>query len=1133
MGAGLGGFALDVLAPVRLAASDPKGFGRLLRELGAPDLADVLSFDDVPGFVQLPGLITNIEQLVAAAQSGADDAAATAAVEAIEIFGDVMVIVEAVASWTPPPVPSGADVAGLGLDIATRLPGYLLSRFLESRAPAIHGVLLLLGVIVESTVTRSDGANSSYVEVDWAQLGDIVSGDATGIMEAFGWGGVEPWEASRFLEYLRRFLLGLRLPAQTQRLSSTFIGPAPSPFSSREAVPEDHRQLNIPIVSTRGALGFAEAGFALIPIPSTPDGVVDSLSVTNLSYGSIGGAIDVGGGWFITFQSAADATGLVQLVLSPGEPPALASADPDISVAVGVVSPAREWVVFGSADGTRLVVGGIAASVGLVLDPPEFTIGASTTPASPGGNGIEFVLDPSEGDGFISTLLGETVIEAGLDLAASWSSVDGFQFVGSGGLSITLPLSLRIGPIEFYDLELGVSFGGENGLARVAVGASLGATLGPLAVTVNGIGITGSLTIDQAASPMIRVGDIGIDLGFKSPTGLGLGLDLGVVKGGGYLNIDAPAGEYEGVLALEVLSVGISAFAIVETKNPEVDGWSLMMAIYLELPSIQLGFGFTLEGVGGLAGINRTIDAEALGAAVRSGDLNTILFPENPIAEAPLIISTLAAIFPAANDRYVFGPVIKIGWGTPSLIQASIGVVIEVPDPIRIAILGSISAVLPSPELELVALHLDVAGIIDFGAGTIAVDASLHNSHVIGFALAGDMALRASLHGQPDFLLSLGGFHPAYDPPAGFPTLRRLSLGLSAGSVFSISFECYFAITSNTLQFGAAFSIEAKISGFGIEGGAEFDALIQFDPFRLKTHIGLHIAVTAVGVDLMGVWLSGDLEGPNPWHVTGNATFKIAGLKKEINVNTVIGGSSSEAPIVSPDIAALVLAALELDDAVSVGRSIADGVMVSTPTDMVLANPSAVIAVAQNVVPIGVTFERFGNATDLDHVQFDLVVSQGGMSAGDAVKQWFSPAQLYNLGPKEKLAAPSFEQMDAGVEFGGGLAVGPAVVGTLDHEVSYLDPEHDAWVAAQPAAPEELPEVIMIGEPIMGFVLSPTTSNPLMTVVVDGGFSVNAQTYAVVDELTGTAVASSMYFGEAAMAAPSGTVVVPDFEVSA
>src|SRR5690606_37634836 len=148
---------------------------------------------------------------------------------------------------------------------------------------------------------------------------------------------------------------------------------------------------------------------------------------------------------------------------------------------------------------------------------------------------------------------------------------------------------------------------------------------------------------------------------------------------------DADAGSYAGILDLDLLSIGISAIGLVDTRLPG-GGWSMFLALFIDLPSIPLGFGFTLNGVGGVAGINRTLDVDALSCAIRSGALDDVLFPEDPVADAPVIIDAFQNIFPSAEGRFVFGPVIKIGWGSPTLIEAELGVVVSLPDPITIAL---------------------------------------------------------------------------------------------------------------------------------------------------------------------------------------------------------------------------------------------------------------------------------------------------------------------------------------------------------------------------------------------------------------------------------------------------------------
>ena len=98
-------------------------------------------------------------------------------------------------------------------------------------------------------------------------------------------------------------------------------------------------------------------------------------------------------------------------------------------------------------------------------------------------------------------------------------------------------------------------------------------------------------------------------------------------------------------------------------------------------------------------------------------------------------------------------------------------------------------------------LNFDALGVVDFDRGALAIDASLHDSTLAGYALAGDLALRLGWSDAPEFLLSLGGFHPHFTPPPGFPALRRLSL--VAGDNPQLRLAAYLAVTSNTVQVGA------------------------------------------------------------------------------------------------------------------------------------------------------------------------------------------------------------------------------------------------------------------------------------------------------------------------------------------
>ena len=99
---------------------------------------------------------------------------------------------------------------------------------------------------------------------------------------------------------------------------------------------------------------------------------------------------------------------------------------------------------------------------------------------------------------------------------------------------------------------------------------------------------------------------------------------------------------------------------------------------------------------------------------------------------------------------------------------------------------------------------MDAVGVIDFDQGTAALDATLYDSRLLKkFVLTGDMALRLNWEGAPNFALAVGGLHPAFNPPPNFPKLERIAINLAAGDNPRLRCEAYFALTANTVQFGA------------------------------------------------------------------------------------------------------------------------------------------------------------------------------------------------------------------------------------------------------------------------------------------------------------------------------------------
>lgn len=115
-----------------------------------------------------------------------------------------------------------------------------------------------------------------------------------------------------------------------------------------------------------------------------------------------------------------------------------------------------------------------------------------------------------------------------------------------------------------------------------------------------------------------------------------------------------------------------------------------------------------------------------------------------------------------------------------------------------------------------------------------------------------------------DFVMSLGGYHPHFQPPKHYPRLERLGLSWSVSDEVSVSGSCYGALTPSAFMVGGEVDIRYHASPFRASLSAGFDALVQWNPFHWE--VGMHLDI-GVGVDIWPyfdghVSVSLDLWGP-------------------------------------------------------------------------------------------------------------------------------------------------------------------------------------------------------------------------------------------------------------------------------
>ena len=491
-----------------------------------------------------------------------------------------------------------------------------------------------------------------------------------------------------------------------------------------------------------------------------------------------------------------------------------------------------------------------------------------------------------DADGFLAAILPDRGRHATVDLEASWSHRNGLKIKGGAGLSTVLDLHKKAGPLRLDSLALALKAGpqGVNG----TIGVSGGATIGPVTASVVDVGAEVALTFSRG-----NLGPVDLALDSRRPSGIGLSVDArGVVTGGGFLFRDGARSLYAGAMQLSIRDdVTLKAFGLIATRMPDGSrGYSLVVFITAEgFRPIPLPLGFRLLGIGGMVGVNRTFDQDALRQGLKTGTLATLLFPRDPVGNAPALIRNLSSAFPARRGSYLLGILAKIGWLTPSLIVMDLALILEFGSRTRLLALGRISAQLPSADNDLVRLNLEAMGVIDFDNGTAAIDAVLVDSRLAHkFPITGSAALRAGFGGGPSFILSVGGFNPRFAPPANCPALERVTIALSSGNNPRLICEAYFAITSNTVQFGARAALYASAAGFSVEGEVGFDVLVQLMPLHFIADFQARLQLKRGSRNLFMVGLKGSLEGPRPLRVSGKATFEILWCDFSVRFDTTL-----------------------------------------------------------------------------------------------------------------------------------------------------------------------------------------------------------------------------------------------------
>jgi hypothetical protein len=539
------------------------------------------------------------------------------------------------------------------------------------------------------------------------------------------------------------------------------------------------------------------------------------------------------------------------------------------------------------------------------------------------------------------------------------------------------------------------------------------ARLGPLLV---GFTTPSATLVDPRSGSLISVGPM-------PPNAFQAALDTGPVKGAGSLVLEGD--HVAGLLSANAGTIEVAALA--SFSRTAGGGPSFLAALSAGFtPGLQLGFGFQINRIGGIIGVERSIDTTAIANNLKNGTAAAVLFPLDSGPAARAALQAADRLFPLAGGSAVAGPTARLAWLEVSgagFASVDIAVLVQLPGP-RIAIVGVFNASIPGAT-SLMRLRADLAGVLDFPAQRATVDACLHDSGVLGiFTVYGDLAFASSWGPSPYTVLSLGGFYPGFRPePAQIRPLSRLGMSLDNPLPgLRLRAEGYLAATSNTLQLGGRLDLGFDAGIASVSGFLGVDSIIQFSPFHFNANTTGGLDVRFLGETFAGVRFDGVVAGPGPVTLYGKITVETF-IKDFDWDDTFVFGRPDAPPGIPPQRAAQILVDEEFRPSNIRALGGADpSVLLSAPdrqTDLAVVAPLSGLVWSQHRVPFDLPLDRV-DGTPLGTTQ-SVHASAPGQTSVE--KDLFSPGSYITLTQSQALAAPSYELLPSGLSVAAGATL--------------------------------------------------------------------------------------------------------------
>lgn len=407
------------------------------------------------------------------------------------------------------------------------------------------------------------------------------------------------------------------------------------------------------------------------------------------------------------------------------------------------------------------------------------------------------------------------------------------------------PIHKTFGPAHFERIGAGLDTDKITNITKITFAMDASLNVGGLSLSLDGLGVSSPL---EKFEPTFQLRGIGIDY------------DGGPVQiGGSFLHLGD--NDFAGTALIKTEQLTISAigeYAIVDGAT------SLFIYAVLDYPLGGPSF-FFVTGLAAGFGYNRSLLMPAI------DDLETFPLVAEATAGAGLPKDVMAELnklgqyVPPDPGQYFLAVGVKFNSfkqiNSFALLAVSFGKRFE------IDVLGQSTLIVPAPlpgsakvdPVARVTIVLLARFIPD--EGLLAIDARITpDSFILSEKchLSGGFSFYTWFKGKHsgDFVVSLGGYHPAYAAPPHYPVVPRLAFTWQVAPELVVKGDAYFALTSHALMAGghleASYQSDSLRAYFKV--GADF--LISWQPYHYDAEAYINIggsydtALGTIHVDL-------------------------------------------------------------------------------------------------------------------------------------------------------------------------------------------------------------------------------------------------------------------------------------------